>query len=273
MSKPSMVQKILRTSLHDAWQWVDNPSLQKARLDTPAAVSPIQAVRTLFPEIPTGEIDKYRLEFLSSNTFFNQIAEGMVQRRARRPRWIGWLEFFYVAVRLLRPDIICETGVFDGESSATTLLALERNGNGKLISIDLPAVDPIESSTDRMQDATLPQGCLPGWIIPDDLRHRWELLLGDSKVLLPQVLQKHPVLDIFFHDSLHTFEHQYFEYSAAWPNVRTGGLLLSDDILWNHAFQKFCAEKNQPYVNIADRNHHYWTNFNEGFGATRKAGA
>ena len=270
MSKPSVPQRLLHLSAYDAWKWVSQPRLEWAKVITPPAIPEIEAIATLFPEAHRDEIEAYRLEYLTSAGFFEEVSKAMVEKRKRRPRWIGWLEFFYIAVRVVRPQVICETGVFDGESSSTTLLALERNGEGTLVSVDLPAVHGIASSTDRMQDSDLPRGCDPGWIIPDCLRGRWRLFLGDSKVLLRKIFEEYPRIDIFFHDSLHTFEHQYFEYSAAWPHLRQGGLLLSDDILWNHAYQKFCKEKNLAFVNLAERNHHYWTNFNEGFGAARK---
>jgi predicted O-methyltransferase YrrM len=29
-----------------------------------------------------------------------------------------------------------------------------------------------------------------------------------------------------------------FEFDAAWPHLKEGGLLLSDDVLWNNAFHE-----------------------------------
>ena len=82
--------------------------------------------------------------------------------------------------------------------------------------------------------------------------------LGDSKEWLPRLYEEFPNIDIFFHDSLHTFQHQYFEYSTAWPHLSAGGLLLSDDIFWSRAFHKFTREKGKTYMNVS------------GFGAIRK---
>lgn len=98
------------------------------------------------------------------------------------------------------------------------------------------------------------QHCLqvarPGWVIPDYLRERHCLVLGDSKELLPDLFKEHRKIDIFLHDSLHTFEHQWFEYSTAWPHLYDGGVLLSDDIFWSPAFHRFCKERNRTYVRI-----------------------
>ena len=127
-----------------------------------------------------------------------------------------------------------------------------------LVSVDLPAVDTIHLSTSGMRETVLPPGLSPGWVIPDSLRHRHRLELGDSRELLPEILQSLQSVDIFLHDSLHTFDHMSFEYSTAWPHLRDGGLLLSDDILWNSAFHGFCRPLDRKYVRIG------------GFGAVRK---
>ncbi|MBV8818309.1 MAG: class I SAM-dependent methyltransferase [Acidobacteriaceae bacterium] len=160
----------------------------------------------------------------------------------------GWGEFLYAVVRATTPAVVVETGVFHGVSSTYILRAMELNGSGKLISIDLPATteDVARESTDRMQSTLLPRGKGPGWIIPDSLRKRQELRLGDSKDLLPAVLQQ--PIDIFIHDSLHTFEHMDWEYRRAWPSIRAGGLLLSDDIFWNPAMHRFSKSVGVPYV-------------------------
>ena len=44
----------------------------------------------------------------------------------------------YAVLRTVRPRIAVETGVCNGFSTAFSLLALERNGEGRLYSIDLP---------------------------------------------------------------------------------------------------------------------------------------
>jgi predicted O-methyltransferase YrrM len=146
-----------------------------------------------------------------------------------------------------QPSLIIETGVFDGKSSALILQALFDNDHGFLVSIDLPATTIIHMSTNKMLSGMLPEGCQPGWLIPDYLRKRHQLLLGDSGELLPSVLEEHPHVDIFLHHSLHTFDHMYWEYKTVWPHLTKGGILLSDDIFWNRAFHVFCRERRRKY--------------------------
>lgn len=145
---------------------------------------------------------------------------------------------YYVLIRLIRPEMVVETGVNNGFSTRFLLLALERNGQGMLHSIDMPT--PNEDVRKLGKEI--------GWLVPDHLRARWKLHLGDARVLLPQLLPALGAMDIFIHDSLHTYEHMLFEYRTAWPYLQPGGMLLSDDTDFNTAFSEFAAEVNCPLV-------------------------
>lgn len=149
---------------------------------------------------------------------------------------------YYVMTRLLKPDIIVETGVNTGNSSAFILCAMEHNQHGKLYSIDLPNIDVELTPGGRRQKDGVPEDKKTGYMVPDNLRSRWELLLGDAKDLLPELLPKLPKMDIFIHDSLHSYDHMLFEYRTAWPYLSPNGVLLSDDIDYNDAFPHFISE-------------------------------
>jgi len=136
----------------------------------------------------------------------------------------------YAAIRAFRPEIVVETGVANGVSSSYLLLAMEKNAAGRLHSIDIGAA------------SYLPPGKTTGWIVPQFLKHRWDFRIGDSKLLLPGLLAELRATDVFIHDSLHVYDHMLWEYRAAYPYLRAGGLLFSDDALWNNAFPEFVAE-------------------------------
>lgn len=68
-----------------------------------------------------------------------------------------------------------------------------------------------------------------GWLVPRELRHRWKLLMGDSKIILPNLLKDLGKVDIFIHDSLHTLEHVIFELKTA-SQYMNEGFLLADDV-------------------------------------------
>jgi predicted O-methyltransferase YrrM len=136
----------------------------------------------------------------------------------------------YAAVRAFAPEVVVETGVASGVSSSYLLLAMQKNGRGRLHSIGLD--DP----------HFLPPGKAPGWIVPDWLKSNWQLHLGDAREILPGLLKELGSVDVFIHDSLHTYEHMLWEFRAAFPYIRAGGLLFCDDALWNSAFREFSAE-------------------------------
>jgi predicted O-methyltransferase YrrM len=144
----------------------------------------------------------------------------------------------YAVVRAIKPKIVVETGVANGVSSAYLLLALQANGRGTLYSVGLN--DP----------QYLPAGKSLGWVVPQELRSTWKLLLGDSRTILPGLLDGIDSTDIFIHDSLHTYEHMLWEYRAAYPHIRPGGLLFSDDAKWNSAFPEFALEVAAPRAKI-----------------------
>ena len=123
-----------------------------------------------------------------------------------------------------------ETGVSSGLSSSYLLLALEKNKKGKLYSIDFP-----------IKGVVFPEGAQSGWVIPDELRHRWYLSIGKSSLMMPAILENLKSVDVFFHDSEHTYENMRWEYETVWPYLNPG-LLLSHDINRNHAFSDFSQQ-------------------------------
>lgn len=134
--------------------------------------------------------------------------------------------FLYVLCRLLKPKLIVETGVAYGNSSSFILKALNENKKGQLYSIDY-VFRPWESRE------TI------GSAIPAELKDRWKLVFGPASKQLKKTLQDLGQIDIFFHDSLHTYRNMIFEFSTAWPHIKKGGFLLSDDINDNSAFFRF----------------------------------
>ena len=137
----------------------------------------------------------------------------------------------YAVTRILRPEIVVETGVGSGVSSMFFLTAMERNGTGRLHSIDLPLPD----------ERLLPAERRTGWLVPEGLRDRWELALGDARQELPPLLERLGRVDCFYHDSDHSYQHMTWEFNQAYPNIRPGGVLLSDDITFNSAWDEFAA--------------------------------
>jgi len=154
--------------------------------------------------------------------------------------YIGFPEGLYVLTRVLKPSVVVETGVACGVSSAHILMALEMNEGGELFSIDLPNYELKYFPKLGLKPVSiLPRGRSPGFAIPSSLKHRWHLRLGSSKEWLSKLLDELKVIDVFLHDSEHTYENMMFEYAEAWKHLHKGGLLISDNVFINSALRDF----------------------------------
>jgi len=192
-----------------------------------------------------------RKELEEEKEFFKNLEETYHEVRKKQislSRYETWNKLIYYIIRIKKPEIVIETGVFDGITTSFFLRALEKNEKGHLYSIDLPAYKTIDGSTHRMDFTTLPEGMEPGSIIPDNLKKYWTLYKGTSKEHLPPLLEKVKRVDFFLHDSLHTYENMLFEYETVWPSLAEGGILASDDILWNPSFYDFAKKVNRRYL-------------------------
>jgi len=133
----------------------------------------------------------------------------------------------YLMCRALTPSVVVETGVANGMTSAFILQALAVNNRGVLHSIDLP-LPP------KMVKQTI------GTLIPEELRSRWRLHLGSSRRVLPKIVRTEGI-DMFIHDSLHTYKNMKREFQVVWPRIRSSGVLVSDDVETNIAFDELRA--------------------------------
>jgi predicted O-methyltransferase YrrM len=146
----------------------------------------------------------------------------------------------YLMCRLLEPDVVIETGVAYGVSSAFILRALEENGRGALHSVDLP---PLKREYERFW----------GMAVDKTLEGRWKLHRGSSARVLPRLLEESGTVDLFVHDSLHTCRNMRREFEAVWPHLRTGGVLVADDVERNRAFDELRQKNPALWRVVRDR--------------------
>ena len=190
----------------------------------------------------TQDLDFYLDEAYNNRTLRRVFEEN--QKKGYGSKWRSWddyirrisgsLIFIYAMLRIMQPRVVVETGVAEGSMTSWMLAALVLNKTGKLVSIDLPAIE-----NELTMDRTVVQTEVGLWI-PDDYKSQWEYLEGDAKELLPKILIKEEV-ECFMHDSLHTRSHMLFEYALARNLMRENALIISDDIGWNNAFINFLS--------------------------------
>lgn len=251
------------------WYYLLNPRLSWLDRRKPDAVDE-SFVRRFFDD--RAEFERYRDEFLAGPigdicaTAAERAPEGHTIFDAHREDCMK----HYALVRKREPDVVVETGVYNGVSTASILLALAANDRGRLHSIDnsralRAGLGDAESAdgatTDRELDgrarhyrrerpscaepggARLVPDREPGWIVPDRLRDRWALTAGRSQRELPRLLADLGGIDVFLHDSEHSVSGMLFEFDLAYEWLRPGGLVLSSHVEWNDAFETFVEER------------------------------
>jgi len=169
---------------------------------------------------------------LAKDPVAREIEENLSRHKELSLGFAGCSPELYVLTRLCKPIKIVETGVANGVSSAFFLLALHRNQQGSLFSVSLaPEKDPF-----------VPAGKTVGWVVPTELRDRWKLVSGSSRDVLPRALADTGPIEVFFHDSDHSYDNMSFELEACWPYIKPGGYIIADDMWENEAFDDFCRQ-------------------------------
>jgi len=195
---------------------------------------------------------------MEGRIFIEQYAEDKARlyQAQYNPGWVNLTDaqFLYWAVRRLKPKVIVQTGLSNGLSCAFMMLALAQNGpEGKLYGIDLPHIfnphDPFWTKKGENYGVMIPEGRRSGWLVPDIYRDRFEVQIGDAKELLPGLVDRLERLDLFFHDSDHTYEHMMFEYEEVMRKLAPGGVIMADDVSWNSSLWDYADMRCVPSYN------------------------
>jgi len=138
----------------------------------------------------------------------------------------------YEACRVIRPELVLESGVAFGWSSCAILSAMSRNKRGRLISIDRPYWFDESKKV------------LIGKAVPDSLKKRWSLYIGSNRKWLKRKrIAEGMLFDIVFYDSDKSFvgKAEWIEFMMGY--LKTGGLLIVDDIGDDSFFDWYTAKK------------------------------
>ncbi len=149
------------------------------------------------------------------------------------------LRSLYAAVRIFQPKVMVETGVGPGTTTTAILTAMSSYG-GKLYSFDL--------GEKFGEDEQIPVG----YVVPDELRGNWKLFTGDSRETLPREIEGIGPVDMFFHDSDHTYQHVNFELETCWDHASDRFLIAIDNYDWSDAPDEFSAKHGLELFHIED---------------------
>ena len=203
-------------------------------------ILPIQKIyETLFPssKYSLGDFKKNTSSLLTHILNFTKNLEKKSYPSKEKPYDTNWgLEInsallLYIICKMIKPEKVVETGVAYGLASSYILQALDENKKGILYSIDFP-FSPWQTKE------------MIGSITPVHLRSRRKFVYGPSSNVLKKLLQSIGSIDLFFHDSLHSYKNMKREFTTAWPFIKEGGFLISDDALHNNAFYELHKQFN-----------------------------
>jgi len=148
----------------------------------------------------------------------------------------GDLALIHAAARLSYTQRAIETGVAYGWSSLAILAALAENGNGRLVSVDMPYP--------KMNNEAF-----VGIVVPDALRANWTLVrLPDRNGLKRAIAEFGGSIDFAHYDSDKSYYGRGFAYPLIWQALVPGGVFISDDIQDNMRFAEFVGEKGVPFA-------------------------
>ncbi len=160
---------------------------------------------------------------------------------AKEPHWarrFGW----YAFVRATEPDHVVETGTHLGLGSCALAAALLRNGHGRLTTID---IDPEA-----------------GYLIGEP----WASVIDRRTGSSIEVLADLDEVDIFLHDSLHTYDYESKELTAVAPNLHAGAIILSDNAHDSPALSDWAERNGRHYLFFKEQPvDHWWPG--DGIGA------
>lgn len=178
-----------------------------------------------------SEVDK-------DSNFFNYVVKEVskIERGYELPkqpyfgRRLGW----YALVRILKPQVVVETGTDKGLGTILIAHALKMNGSGVVYSLDK---DPFSGS-----------------LIDKKYWSNINLFKGDSLQNLSNISN----VDMFIHDSDHSETHELAEYQAVENNLSPKNIILSDNSEYTSALLDWSIKKNRNFVSFKEIPKDHW---------------
>ncbi len=150
-------------------------------------------------------------------------------------RRIGW----YAFVRILKPNIVVETGVDKGLGAIVLCAALLRNATEGFAGRYL--------GTDKNPTA--------GFLLGQPYSSVGKILYGDSIESLKEI----PEIDLFINDSDHSADYERREYETILAKLpEKGGLILGDNAHCNDVLARFSAEHGRKFVFFHEQPKEHW---------------
>lgn len=151
---------------------------------------------------------------------------------ARFGRRCAW----YAILRISQPDLVVEAGTHHGLGSLAIAAALIRNGRGRLVTIDTnPACGRLVRAFDEVVS----------------------IRIGASLDIIPTLAGARPV-DVFIHDSLHSYDYEAAELAAVEPLLSSDAVILSDNAHNTRALSDWAQDTGRNFLFFAEEPTNHW---------------
>jgi hypothetical protein len=185
-----------------------------------------------------GQVRSWMAELEADAEFHDRLTRRLSVNPTRRvcasrphlARRYGW----YAIVRALQPDNVVETGTHLGLGSCVIAAALLRNGHGRVTTIDIDADS--------------------GFLIEEPYASVIDRQIGSSVDELAAMSD----VDMFLHDSLHTYEYESSELAAVEPNLRSDAIVLSDNAHDSAALSHWAERTGRQYLFFKEQPVDHW---------------
>lgn len=203
-----------------------------AHLIAYATQTELKKVLELMYEIQNDEILKKHILL----QIVNSPEKSYADKEIRFGRRIGW----YIFVRILKPQLVVETGVDKGLGSVVLCAALLRNKaegfEGQYLGTD---INP-----------------KAGYLLSGEYAQIGKILYGDSIESLKKINQP---IDIFINDSDHSADYEYQEYLTIEDKISENSLILGDNAHCTDKLALFSEKTNRHFLFFQEvvKNHWY----------------
>ena len=154
----------------------------------------------------------------------------LTDREIRWHKRLGW----YAVVRALKPVHVVETGTDKGLGAMVLAAALDKNGDGRVTTID---VNPGSGS-----------------LISGQYSHYIDRYHLDSIEALKNV----DSVDLFIHDSLHTRDHEMAEYLTVCTRLTRSAIVLTDNGHVTNALPEWARATDRRFLYWQERPDAHW---------------
>ena len=221
-----------KLSLINRWSWLDNERSNFYYDITDLNKEHLAQTIALVTQTKFDEVIPYFEELLNDKYLFNHFEKCLKEMpsygteiKFSYGRRIGW----YAFVRILKPNLIIETGVDKGVGSCVISSALMRNKSEGFIG-------------EYIGTEINPKS---GKLYKEPYNQVGKIIYNDSLETLRRIDKN---IDLFINDSDHSSEYEYREYLEIEKKLSSNSVILGDNSHVTNCLSKFSRKTNRDFI-------------------------